>query len=341
MPDTVAFLADPAPRAPAAPAPTPDGGAGLWDGDGFGFSDLLDLVNPLQHIPVLSTLYRAVTGDSIGGAARIAGGALFGGPVGMISALGGAGLEQRTGRDFGDTLLALAAGEKLSPAALAAAAPVEAPDSAPDAMPSLAEIARAPYAAPDLGVQLAAAAPVEAPDSAPDAMPASTEIARAPYASPDLGVRLAAAAPVEAPDSAPDAMPPLAEAMPAAYARLAAAAARTQATAAAPPPAEPARPTRADVTEPPGGPILPAAPAARGVAGDGPWAWLPRTAPVPPMPAPAGAVPAGKRAARAPAPETAPPSWFVQAMQGALDRYEASAGLAATPAPGRSTDLRR
>src|SRR3546814_5593745 len=49
------------------------------------FSDLLDLVNPLQHIPGVAQVYRAVTGDAIKPAVKIVGGALFGGPIGVIA----------------------------------------------------------------------------------------------------------------------------------------------------------------------------------------------------------------------------------------------------------------
>lgn len=52
--------------------------------DGLTFGDLIDVVNPLQHIPLLSNIYRKLTGDSIDPAIRIAGGALFGGPVGAV-----------------------------------------------------------------------------------------------------------------------------------------------------------------------------------------------------------------------------------------------------------------
>ena len=37
----------------------------LFGEDGFTFADFLDIINPLQHIPVLSTLYRHLTGDTI------------------------------------------------------------------------------------------------------------------------------------------------------------------------------------------------------------------------------------------------------------------------------------
>ena len=58
----------------------------LFGADGFNFRDVLDLVNPLQHIPVVGNLYRHLTGDIAAPAIRIAGGALFGGPLGAAFA---------------------------------------------------------------------------------------------------------------------------------------------------------------------------------------------------------------------------------------------------------------
>lgn len=54
------------------------------------FWDFVDIINPLQHIPIISTVYRAVTGDSISAPARVLGGLLFGGPAGMLAGTAGA-----------------------------------------------------------------------------------------------------------------------------------------------------------------------------------------------------------------------------------------------------------
>ncbi|MCP5198746.1 MAG: hypothetical protein H6977_01950 [Gammaproteobacteria bacterium] len=74
-----------------------DAGSGLvrrlFGDDGFTFGDLVDLVNPLQHIPVLGSYYRKWTGDTIAPALRIAGGALFGGPIGAGFAAAGLAVE--------------------------------------------------------------------------------------------------------------------------------------------------------------------------------------------------------------------------------------------------------
>lgn len=73
--------------APAAGVAAPT--SGPFGADGFTFGDLVDLVNPLQHIPVLGSYYRKWTGDGIAPAIRVAGGALFGGPLGAgLAAVG-------------------------------------------------------------------------------------------------------------------------------------------------------------------------------------------------------------------------------------------------------------
>lgn len=79
----------------------------LWGKDGFSFGALLDIVNPLQHIPIVGTVYRAMTGDSIGPASRIAGGTLFGGVIGLIASSIDSLVEEETGRDFGQHILAM------------------------------------------------------------------------------------------------------------------------------------------------------------------------------------------------------------------------------------------
>lgn len=54
----------------------------IFGEDGFTFGDIIDIVNPLQHIPIVNNIYRKITGDVIAPAMEIAGGALFGGPLG-------------------------------------------------------------------------------------------------------------------------------------------------------------------------------------------------------------------------------------------------------------------
>ena len=83
-----------------------NGGMSLWGDDGFGFDDLLDIVNPLQHLPGISVIYREITGDQIGALPRLMGGGLFGGPIGIASAAANVALDATTGNDLGGHMLA-------------------------------------------------------------------------------------------------------------------------------------------------------------------------------------------------------------------------------------------
>ena len=69
--------------------------------DGFTFSDLLDVINPLHHIPVIGPIYRSITGDDIETLPRITGSTLFVGPVGAGLAAAETILEVVTGKDTG------------------------------------------------------------------------------------------------------------------------------------------------------------------------------------------------------------------------------------------------
>jgi len=46
------------------------------------FGDIWDTINPLQHIPIVSSLYRMATGESITPEADILGSTIYGGPIG-------------------------------------------------------------------------------------------------------------------------------------------------------------------------------------------------------------------------------------------------------------------
>lgn len=134
---------------PAARAAAPAAAAGMEDFEkgtlggapppsrrGLSFGDLLDAVNPLHHIPVLSSLYRTLTGDAISPAARVAGGLLYGGPAGALIAGVTAGVEEASGGDLlGSAVAALtgagdsgAAPQAAEAAQLAAASEPAAPE---------------------------------------------------------------------------------------------------------------------------------------------------------------------------------------------------------------------
>ena len=105
---------------------------GAQTGGGFSlntaFHDLLDIINPLQHLPVVGTLYRAITGDKIGTVEKIAGDALYGGLWGAVSSVADTAFQAVTGKDFGSTVLAFAEkelgfGQQDAPVAVAANTP--------------------------------------------------------------------------------------------------------------------------------------------------------------------------------------------------------------------------
>lgn len=138
------------------------------------FWDVLDVVNPLQHIPVVNTLYRELTGDEIGVAARLAGGTLFGGPIGFAVAAVNAAIEQESGKDIGGHMLAMFSDDE---------------PATPDAPPPATEVA-------------AADAPAAAP---PDAGPRSAVVVPdlTGAAPPRDGMMFTAAGPVMAAEAAP------------------------------------------------------------------------------------------------------------------------------------------
>lgn len=101
---------------------------GASDGS-FALADLLDVINPLQHIPGVSTLYRELTGDTIKPEFKIAGGGVFGGIIGVVGSVIDAVVQTATGKDIGQNMLAMVTGD--NPAQNVAAAAPLAPKDAP------------------------------------------------------------------------------------------------------------------------------------------------------------------------------------------------------------------
>ena len=95
------------PALDGSPAGDGDEPFSLWGSDGLTFGDIFDIINPLQHIPIVSTIYRAITGDDIAAAPKVAGGALFGGVIGLVLSIIDTAIEQITGQDTGEHILAL------------------------------------------------------------------------------------------------------------------------------------------------------------------------------------------------------------------------------------------
>lgn len=159
----------------------------LWANGEASFQDLLDTINPLQHLPIVSTIYGWITGNhNMGDVPRIAGDALYGGPMGALSGLFNALIKEETGKDLGEHAVALVIGDRSGTAV--ATAPADA-----SAAPADAANASSPSGAASTGPAGATPATTPAPSSVP------TAAASAPAAS-------AATPPVRAPTQpvAPD-----------------------------------------------------------------------------------------------------------------------------------------
>ncbi|HEY1837461.1 MAG TPA: hypothetical protein VGG36_07370 [Rhizomicrobium sp.] len=68
------------------------------------FDNLLDVVNPLEHLPVVSTIYSNLTGDKPNDFTQVAGDLLYGGPLGFLSSIGNLVFKDVTGKTVGDTV---------------------------------------------------------------------------------------------------------------------------------------------------------------------------------------------------------------------------------------------
>ena len=92
-------------KAAGANAPTASGPSESF------FHHLLDVINPLQHLPVIGTIYRAITGEHIGAVEKLAGDALYGGLWGAVASVADVAFEGITGKSFEDTVLGLFKGD--------------------------------------------------------------------------------------------------------------------------------------------------------------------------------------------------------------------------------------
>jgi hypothetical protein len=85
----------------------------MWSHGSFSFKDLLDNVNPLQHLPVVGSVYRYLTGDEPSAGTRIIGDGLYGGPIGFgVSVASTALLTDSNGKDLGEQMLAKVFGSR-------------------------------------------------------------------------------------------------------------------------------------------------------------------------------------------------------------------------------------
>jgi len=114
------------------------------------FHHLWDVINPLQHLPVIGTIYRAITGEHLDPVEKIAGDTLYGGLWGAVSSIADVAFESITGKSFEDTALALfKSDDKIKVASTMVAAPtinanVSLPSAGLPALPTTTAAANAP-----------------------------------------------------------------------------------------------------------------------------------------------------------------------------------------------------
>lgn len=173
----------------------------MFGDDGPSFLDLVDVINPLQHIPVISTFYREATGDTLNPAPRIVGDTLFLGPIGLASSVANVWVEYETGKDIGDHVLAYFKdeGQPLDQATQTAAkgpatAPVAAGTDGEDPVSAWAREQNAFYAGKGAAQPTAAAQAAATQPAAADPVTAWATAQHAYYQDPDAraATRLAA-----------------------------------------------------------------------------------------------------------------------------------------------------
>ncbi len=86
----------------------------FWGKDGFTFGDVLDIVNPIQHLPIIANQYREQTHDDASEGSKLIGGVLFGsllgGVFGVLSSITNSIVRHETHQDVEEHLIDLADG---------------------------------------------------------------------------------------------------------------------------------------------------------------------------------------------------------------------------------------
>ncbi len=85
-------------------------------------TDVIDTLNPLEHIPFVSTLYDELTGSKPSAGAQLAGGALYGGAFGVLVSALNLAFQSETGHDATGAMFASLTGDSTVSVASAATA---------------------------------------------------------------------------------------------------------------------------------------------------------------------------------------------------------------------------
>jgi hypothetical protein len=86
----------------------------FWGKDGFTFGDVIDIFNPIQHLPVVANYYRQQTNDDASEGSKVVGGVLFssllGGVLGVVTSIANSVVRHETQQDVEEHLIDLADG---------------------------------------------------------------------------------------------------------------------------------------------------------------------------------------------------------------------------------------
>ncbi len=78
--------------------------------ESFGFGDIVDMLNPLQNLPIVGNIYRSITGDTIKPASQVIGGTLFGGMLGFGLGMVNVIAQNETGKDAPEAVMGFLSG---------------------------------------------------------------------------------------------------------------------------------------------------------------------------------------------------------------------------------------
>ncbi|MCA8910049.1 MAG: hypothetical protein KDA49_00305 [Rhodospirillaceae bacterium] len=173
------------------------------------FDDVVDIVNPLHHVPLVGSGYRAISGDTISPHAQMIGDVLYGGPTGIFSAGVNAAIRQETGRDVGELAFATLSGTVETAGDGAGRQGLTVAESAESLAAQPAQLAQSPAAPP-------AVTPAANPAATPAQQGPAAQVPRAQTASVDLAPALPGAQTAELMTAAPPVFAPAHSAPPAA-----------------------------------------------------------------------------------------------------------------------------
>ena len=80
------------------PEPTQGSDSTFFGKDGLTFRDVVDAINPLNHIPIISDLFASATEHKASTASKLVGGTLLGGPIGFVASLANVIFEEAAGK---------------------------------------------------------------------------------------------------------------------------------------------------------------------------------------------------------------------------------------------------